>query len=257
MVIDPNKPGAIDEAITGLRQVQQQGAQKALTGGGGGGIKSTPGQDEMLVPAEKAGDYYNPIEGKFLSEHPDVGSISHGQRQKMGYKEVPKLSGEVAGKFSAAATAIDETFPRLYDGLFPKGKFDKKLFQEIKAVASNWKLLEEAAGGTRGAEYATYLLETAEAWIRVKSGAALSEEDIKQTARNSVGQWLNTEQTVKNRMNLIRTELENFVKVQDPKGVLRALTTRKEQMYGDKPIIRLNGKWFWKVNNGNATDKLY
>ncbi len=231
LTIDTTQPGWRNEIDKTLDQISRPKPQV-------GGMQSTPAKNAMFIDAQEWGNWYNPKTGKTIES-----DMTIPQAKPAGFKSVPKLSAETAGKFAAGAMTIDSHLPEINAALFPKGKFDSGLYKEMKLYSTS----PELAGGTRGAEYAKKLEESAEAWLRIKTGAAQTSDELKQAARTYVGQWLSNEKTIKNTLNMLKTNIEGFVKVQDPQGVLRAMTTRQEKMIGDKKAVRLNGEWFWAV----------
>lgn len=215
-------------------------------GRSGGGIQTEPAQNDMVIPTEKLGDYYNPVEGKFLSEHPEAGAMTQNKRLQLGYKEVPKLGEEQKGRFSGAVIALDEMLPRVYKEMFPGGKFSAKVHNDVKKIASSNKMLNELGGGTVGEAVYKDLIESAEAWVRSKTGAAMNDAEIEQAAKTFVGQWLSNSSTVKRGLDNLKSLLEGFAKSHDPKGVYRDIETRKETVVDGKTYIRLKGQWFEK-----------
>lgn len=253
MVIDPNKPGAIDEAITGLRQVQQQGAKNALTpsGGGRGGIQTGPATRGIHLTNKELSEYIDVNTGKPPKGQWTQDSIDASKQYVRKPEKV--LGTEEAAKLGNAIEAV-KNLPTIKERMFPGGQLDKDFSQALWL----WHKSPEVMAGSEVAEYGKMLKQAIEAQIRLESGAAVPPEEIKRASERYITQLFSTPESVSKGFDMITNTLGTTVEMADPTGYYRAVSAKgrvdtskkpslsETKVLNGKTYIKKNGKWFEK-----------
>lgn len=204
-----NNPG-------GLRAAGQPGVVNGKT-------ITKPGIRSMYLNDEELAKYIDVNTGK----RPQ-GKMSQDDIEASGqYVRKPEkmLGTEEASKLANGIVAM-ETLPLAISKMLPDGKtLDKSFAQKLWT----WNKSPELMANSEVAPYGKIIKQAIEAQVRLESGAAVPETEIKRKIDTNVNQFFSSAESVATGLGLLQNTLGSTVEMADPTGYYRAIGKKGRQ----------------------------